>query len=876
MTIGNFNLVIIVCLIFSQGWYNATAGPVKEKRKYTLQRLIGKEPKIDGNLVDECWLNQGEWSMDFRQSFPKNDALPTRDTEFKLLYDDNNLYAAFRCIDDLDSIVVRSSRRDNMNGDIIGIAFDSYHDLRTAYEFDLTAAGSKTDLSMIDKNFLYNWDAVWEGKVAFEDSAWTAEMKIPLSQLRFPDKKEHVWGLHVWRWIDRNKEEDQWNVLPIDPPSWPDNFGELHGIVDLKKQRRIELLPYLTLSHKNYPIEIGNPFADGKDFTTNIGIDGKIGLSSNFTIDFTINPDFGQVEADPSVLNLTAFETLYDEKRPFFLEGKSIFDFSINGNQLFYTRRIGHRPVYRPELASNEYADNPQETTILNALKLTGKTQNDLSIGVIQSITSKETAEIDRAGNRHQQTVEPWTNYLLARIRQDYNQGNSSIGAMFTSTYRFIDIRDKHLYNLPLNSLTGGLDYRHNWKNRSYFVDIKTLFSHINGKTEAITDLQTNSRHYYQRPDISHVTLLPLRKSLSGFGGSLHAGKRSGGHWYYSEQIVLYSPGLDLNDLGYMRMADFLNQKTKISYNENVPKSFYRSYSIQMGQQSEWDFGGRLLQTAYDLKTIMFASDNWIYSFSVSRVPKLLDTRMLRGGPALNLEGYWDWNIFLQTDSRKKFYYSLNSKYRQMDDDKSQLLEISPSIVWRPNTKFNLSSTFSFIQNTDDAQYINTLSFNDAPRYILGRIEQKTWNITLRLEYSFTPDLILQYYVSPFISTGSYSHIKYVKNAAAKSYDDRFHTFNGTAIRENSDDNTLEMDENEDGTTDYSIYHPDFSFTEMRSNLVLRWEYKPGSTFYFVWTNGRSESISESSRSWSHYASRLISLEQENVFMIKFNYWFPL
>jgi hypothetical protein len=876
MTNNYLIIIILVCLVFFQSWYSVIAAPEKEKRKYTLQRLAGEEPDIDGNLTDECWLNQGEWATNFRQFLPKNDAEPTRDTEFKILYDDNNIYAAFRCFDDPDSIVVLSSRRDNMNGDIIGIAFDSYHDLRTAYEFDLTAAGSKTDLSMIDKNFLFDWDAVWEGKVAFEDSAWTAEMRIPLSQLRFSDKQDHIWGLHIWRWIHRNKEEDQWNVFPNDAPSWPDNFGELHGITGLKSQRRLELLPYMTLGHKNYPREVDNPFADGNDFMTNVGIDGKIGISSNFTVDFTINPDFGQVEADPSDLNLTAFETFFAEKRPFFLEGKSIFDFSVNGNQLFYSRRIGHRPLHQPILASNEYADVPRETTIINALKITGKTQNGLSIGVVQSITSRESAVIDNAGLQSRLTVEPWSNYLLSRIRRDFNQGNSSVGAMLTYTHRFIDKLDDHLYELPINSTTGGLDFRHSWDNRSYFIDAKALFSHINGKPQAITSLQTNSRHYFQRPDISHVTLIPARKYLSGFGGTVHAGKRSGGHWYYSGQVIFYSPGLDLNDLGYMRMADVITQKTDVSYNENVPKGFYRSYSFQVGQQSEWDFGGRLLQTAYDFGAKLVASDNWIYYVSIKRVPKLLDTRMLRGGPALNLEGYWNGSIFLQTDSRKDLYYSLTSSYSQMDDNRSYLLNISPSMVWRPSTRFNLSGTFTYVQNIDDTQYINTLGFNNSSRYILGQINQKTWNLTLRMEYSFTPDLILQYYVSPFISTGSYSHFKYVKNAGAESYQDRYHSFSSTDIHENNLENTLELDENGDGVSDYSIYQPNFSFTEMRSNLVLRWEFKPGSNFYFVWTNGRSEGTSRSSRTFGHYANRLLLLEQENVFMIKFNYWFTL
>jgi hypothetical protein len=323
-------------------------------------------------------------------------------------------------------------------------------------------------------------------------------------------------------------------------------------------------------------------------------------------------------------------------------------------------------------------------------------------------------------------------------------------------------------------------------------------------------------------------------------------------------------------------MADVVNQKAEISYNENTPKSFYRSYHIQIEQKSEWDFGGRLLRTAYNLNTKMISINNWIYYFSIDKVPRWLHTRTLRGGPALNLEGYWDWSVYLQTDSRKDLYYSLNGKYRRMDDDRSHILEIAPSVVWRPSSRFNLSSTFSLLQNIDDAQYITTISLDDSPRYIVGKINQQTWNITFRLEFSFTPDIILQYYVSPFISTGSYFDIKYVKNAAADSYEDRYHTFNDRSVRKNIKDNTLDLDENEDGISDYSISNPSFSFSEMRSNFVLRWEYKPGSTFYFVWTNGRSESISQSSRTLSYYANRLLFLEQENVFMIKFNYWFSL
>jgi len=874
-----FILLFLCSLFLPVGIVNGddnNPGPLKEKRVYVTQRLTSSVPKIDGKLNDDCWISQGEWTGKFQQFLPKNYAAPTRDTEFKVLYDNNNIYAAFRCYDDPDSIEIQSTRRDNMRGDIIGIAFDSFHDLRTAYEFDITAAGCKTDLSMIDKNFLYTWDAVWDGQVAFEDSAWTAEMKIPLSQLRFPAKKEHTWGLHVWRWIHRTKEEDQWNVFHIDAASWPDNFGVMKGISDLKKQRRIELLPYSLLSQELYPKEARNPFADGSDFGFNIGLDGKVGLSSNFTMDFTINPDFGQVEADPSILNLTAFETFYEEKRPFFLEGKSIFDFSIQGNQLFYSRRVGHRPSYQPTLDRNEYADNPGETTILNALKISGKTEDGLSVGIIQSITPEEKAEIDRSGNRSKQTVEPWSNYFLTRLRKDYDKGNSSLGAMFTSTQRFIDNKDTHLHFLPRNAFTGGVDWRKNWQNRSYFIDVKTMFSRIDGKKNAISDLQQNSSHFYQRPDIDHIKFDSTRTALSGFGGSIHAGKRSGGHWQYEERLTWFSPGLELNDLGYMRLADAVNQKTELIYVENTPKGFYRSYSIQMGQESDWDFGGRLLRTNYDLGYKLSGRNYWIYYLSLIRGPAWRDTRLLRGGPALRIDGDWSMVAYLQTDSRKKLHYSLNAQLRRVDDDQSLQYSLAPTLGWRVGTRFNLSSTLSYSHNIDDVQYINTVNHMNSSRYLLGRIKQKTWNLTLRIDYAFTPDLTLQYYLSPFISAGSYSHLKYVKDADATSYTDRLNTFSESEVSPNQEENTWYLDEDGDGTSDYNIYNPDFNFSEMRSNLVLRWEFRPGSTFYFVWTNGRSDYLSESVRSVRRNADWLFSVEPQNVFMMKFNYWFSM
>jgi hypothetical protein len=331
-----------------------------------------------------------------------------------------------------------------------------------------------------------------------------------------------------------------------------------------------------------------------------------------------------------------------------------------------------------------------------------------------------------------------------------------------------------------------------------------------------------------------------------------------------------------MNDLGYLRLADAMNQKSEISFNENTPKDFYRNYSLSVGQQSDWDFGGRLLQTAYDFSANITLKNDWFFDCSTSRTPEWRDTRLLRGGPALTLDGNWNWGISIRTDSRKKLSYSLKSQYIRVDDGISRNFTLTPGLVWRIGTQFNFSSNISYLYNIDDAQYIYTNNFNNSNRYILGRIEQNTWTMTFRADYAFTPNLILQYYVNPFISSGSYSHIKYVADADAEGFDKRYHTFSGTEIINMPETNSIAFDENGNGSTDYSINNPDFNFFEMYSNLVLRWEYTPGSTLYFVWTNSRSDYINESVQSMSNNADRLFTIKPQNIFMMKLNYWFTL
>jgi len=375
--------------------------PAAPLRTYTASRLTTEAPVIDGKLADACW-STGTWAGDFTQWIPTEGAKPSQPTELKILYDNRNIYIAIRAHDkEPEKILVRSGRRDQFQGDVVGIGFDSYHDRRTGFEFHLTSYGQKIDDVVTNPcNSDFNWNAVWSGKVGMEDSAWVAEMEIPLSQLRYSNEEEQVWGMHCWRWIDRLQEESDWEVQSSTGPGILHLFGELHGIQGLPKSRRLELMPYAVGKLNVFEKQPENPFRkNGYTAAGTIGIDAKIGISSNFTLDVSLNPDFGQVEADPSVMNLTAFETFYEEKRPFFLEGRNIFNYELDDMSLFYSRRIGHAPVYEPSSDSGVFTKIPENTSIVNAIKFSGKTAGGLSLGILQSFTSRENALIRTGQN---------------------------------------------------------------------------------------------------------------------------------------------------------------------------------------------------------------------------------------------------------------------------------------------------------------------------------------------------------------------------------------------------------------------------------------------------------------------------------------------
>jgi len=836
-------------------------------RIYQTVRLQGHPPSIDGRLDDEAW-KQGEWAGDYTQQMPVEGAPPTAPTELKILYDDRHVYFAIRAYDDPAKVHRYTGRRDVLTGDVVGVCFDSYNSKQTGFEFDLTAGGSKIDLILGNGETEWDmtWDAVWDGEVAHDEKGWTAEFRVPLNQLRFGPEEEQVWGLHSWRWIDRNKEEVQWQLIPRQNTGRMYQIGELHGIRDLPRPRHVELLPYAMGKASSGP----SVSEGGTDGSGSAGLDAKVGLTSNFTLDATVNPDFGQVEADPSVVNLTAYETFYEEKRPFFLEGRKILSFGIEeADQLFYSRRIGAPPSGLPFLAPGETASLPESTTILGAFKVTGRTDGGLSVAALQAFTQKETVAIASPLGSRDAVVEPFGSYTVARLHKDWDKGNTSLGGMFSSTHRWVD--DAALSFLPTQATTGGLDFTRYFGNRAWVLEASGVMSHVTGEPEAIRELQTNAVHYYQRPDADHLGVDPGRTSLTGHGGMVRFGRSESSRLRLLDHFHWYSPGLDLNDVGYLRQADVMANQVFLGWSETTPKGIFRSYSAQLAREDQWDFGGLATRSSTEIEASGQFKNKWHAEAQFS-YEDVVDTRMLRGGPALRWHDYFEASLHGMTDDSRRLSAAVFAEHSWARDDDSRTSGLSGHLNLRLSNRLSLAGEASYERLLDSLQYVATAEADDETRWVLGQIEQDTWSFTFRVNLSITPDLTVQYYGSPFIGTGLYTAFKRATDTLARANGDRFHLYGPDEIAYRAEDNSYRVTEAGGGPS-YSFGNPDFSFRQFRSNLVARWEWKPGSSLYVVWSQGRTAYAAEWDGSFSSNWDSLRGARPDNVFLVKFSYW---
>lgn len=859
-----------------------TKGQETEKKQYKTVK-ISIAPDIDGILNDDAWL-AGEWADDFTQYEPFNGKPASQRTEFKILYDDDNLYVAIKAYDTCpDSIVSRLSRRDNTDGDLVGIILDSYHDLRTGFLFGVSSSGVKYDRIFTNdgNNDDPSWDPNWWVKTSVNGQGWVAEMKIPFSQLRFEKSSGNVWGLEVARQLFRKNEMSFWQHIPKDAPGLIHNFGELVGLDHIRSRKILDITPYGVGKLETFKSEPENPFLEkGKLSKINGGIDAKIGLTNNITMDLTINPDFGQVEADPSEVNLSAYETFFSEKRPFFIEGNNITDFNLgigNGDvgndNLFYSRRIGRQPQVHPELEDGMYARTPVSTTILGAAKITGKTKDGISLGFIEAVTGGEMAEIDLKGKRSFKTVEPLTNYLVGRMQKDFNEGKTILGGIFTGTNRDLDADLVNI--LHKSAYTGGIDFTQYIKDKKWMFNINSAFSRVGGSKEAIEKTQRSSARYFQRPD-NNTVLDPNRTSLSGTGGRIQLMKLNG-HLNLMGVVSWKTPGFETNDIGYLREADQILAVFWAGYNQWEPKWIYRSYNLNMDVYTISNFAGDRIMNGIEFNGSTTLKNYWNAWGGGNLNSNSLSTGILRGGPSMKTPGTINLYAGFSTDYRKKLKLEFIFNTSMGFNDCSSNIYSGIGLSFKPVNYLTLSLDPGFSKSYTELQYVSHEDYYGSDRYVFASIDRKTISSSFKINFNLSPDLTVQYWGQPFIASGKFYDYKYITDPKADRYRDRFKTYINDQITPDND--YLNIDENLDGIIDYGFDRGDFIVREFLSNLVLRWEYNPGSSVYLVWSQARNSSGRTGRMDYLDDLSNLFDRDDNiphNIFLVKFSYRFGI
>lgn len=803
---------------------------------------------LDGRDDDAAW-RTAQVIDAFRVYDPVTDGDPKEfRTEARVTYDDRHLYVFIRAFDPRpDSLQALLSRRDTRTqSDRLHVLVDSYHDRRTAYKFSVNPAGVQRDLYVSnDTNEDTSWDGVWSVATRVEKDAWTAEYRIPFSQLRFAQRASHTFGLGVFRDVGRRNESQSWPLFHRNRPGIVSQFGELRGIDGIGTPRRLEATPYTVTKDASHSEPNGS---FGRQRSLSMGADVKYGLTSNLTLDATINPDFGQVEADPSVLNLTAFEQFYSERRPFFLEGQGIFRYDLNCNDgtcsgLFYSRRIGRSP----QLGGTYYdASNPLNTTILGAAKVTGRLANGLSVGVMDAMTQREMG----TGGR---TIEPAANYGVVRLQQDLRKGNSGFGLMLTSTDRQLDKWSEAYLRRGARSV--GVDFRHKfWKN-NYEVSGYLAGSRVDGSASSIEALQRNGVHNYQRPG-SDLGYDPDATSMSGATMQLALSKNGGGKTRFFTGFQRTTPGFEINDLGFLSRGDQQSYSNWFQLSYQKPTNWYRRAFVNFNQWTQWNTGGQLLELGGNINAhTEFANQWWGHvGFNLNSLGDPFDDRDARGGPSVrqvyNRSGWFG----VEGDRRWKVQPMLWGSFQLRDAAGSRRWSAEPEVAMRVASRLQARLGVSYQHAIRDAQwYGNVTDAGGATHYTFARLDQHVAAVTTRLDITATRTLSLQMYASPFVATGSYSNLRELDDPSSRRHAGRYKAY-GTGAPLSG-----------------------FNFKEFRSNTVVRWEYRPGSTLFFVWSQGRQQDgINPGSFEAKRDLRDLFRARPDNTLLIKASYWFAL
>lgn len=804
-------------------------------------------PVLDGKTNDAAW--QTAQVIDkFLEYEPKAGAETRFKTEVRVVHDAKYLYVMARMFDSApDSIISLLSRRDvRTNSEQLKLVIDSYHDRRTAYQFITNPAGVKRDFYVSnDTNEDASWDAVWDVATAIDSLGWTAEFRIPFSQLRFANSAEHTFGLMIVRDVARTGERISWPLLRKDRQGYVSQAGDLSGIRGLGSPSRLEVVPYLVTKNETRPS--GSSYRHPQSFAA--GADVKYGLSSNLTLNATINPDFGQVEADPAVLNLSAFEQFFEERRPFFLEGSGIFSFNTNCGDidsgctgLFYSRRVGRSPqlggIYGDETS-------PTNTTILGAGKLTGRLGKGLSVGFLDAITQREFGSGDR-------TIEPGTNYAVGRLQQDLRDGQTGIGVMLTGVNRALDENTDQF--LRGSAYTGGVDFRHRFLDKRFELRAYAAASRIDGSETAIASTQRDGVHRYQRPD-DNVEYDPTRTSLTGSAQRLSVSKFGGGVTRFQSVLQRFSPGFETNDVGFQSRADEQMFRNWFSLQYSTPKALFRQAFFNFNTMQKWTTDGLPLTVGLNTNWHVQFKNQWWGHIGANGgdFTETYNDREARGGPAVRRSAEGEVWAGFETDRRNAVSGGFFGGTSRGDDGNSLSWFVDPNMQFRISSQFSGSLGMGYNHSENDKQWRANFGAagDDTTHYTFARLDQKTLSLRARINYTASPTLSLQFYAEPFISNGQYSNWRELADPRAEKYADRFKPF------------TTRGDPG------------GFVFRQFTSNSVLRWEYMPGSTVFLVWAQGRQRDGDRVNEfSFRRDLGDVFSERPDNTFLIKVSYWF--
>ncbi|MBN1271122.1 MAG: carbohydrate binding family 9 domain-containing protein [Candidatus Aminicenantes bacterium] len=852
-----------------------------------VRAVRAKSPvRIDGVLNEEVWKSEGVTG--FRQSDPDDGAPATEKTVVWVAFDKGSLYVAARLYDNQpEGIISLLGRRDaDVESDWFVLAVDPYHDRRSGFQFAVNPAGTIQDGTLFnDEGIDKTWDGIWEVAVRIDDQGWTAEIRIPFHQLHFQKKESTIWGVNFFRTIKRKNEKAVYSWIPKEESGYVSRFADLTGLSGLQPRRLVEVLPYTAGRAEFSPAVPGDPFRTGSDFAGNFGFDVKSALQSHLTLNLSVNPDFGQVEVDPAVINISDQETYYEEKRPFFVEGADIFRFGNGGANVqrnlgwsdpsfFYSRRIGRSP--QGSVPFPGFTASPDWATILGAAKITSKMGDGWNLGVMTALTQREYALIDNGEDRFSHEVEPFSSYGVVRALKEMGGGFRGLGFIATSTWR--DLRVDSLQGLiPKSAFCFGLD---GWtfldRGRTWVLTGWFGGTTVSGSQEAISHLQLSSLHYYQRPDVDYVDYDPNATTLNGWAGRFFVNKQKG-PFVFNAALGAMSPGFHAVDLGYHTRGDVINGHVELGYQSFHPGRFFRNWKVTFAALRSYDFGGIRTDENYILNATAQLLNYWTGNLYLSYDPNRTSHYLTRGGP---LAAY-PWGASIQpsitSDNRRRLVFGLFGHYRDHPYG-SYNYSFGASIRWKPSTNFNISIVPEYSWRHSVGQYIRQVSDplkieTYGVRYVLSDVIQETASMEIRLNWIFTPRLSLQAYLQPFLGTGDFFNYKELR--AALTFD--FDSYGQGTSTINRDAGIYTVDPDGAGPSPaFSFSDPDFNLKSLRGTVILRWEYRPGSTIYAVWTQDRADHSHPGSFDFDRDLSLMLRAPGDNIFLIKINYRFTL